>query len=54
MKTLVSTSSNLGVNVSHFLEPDILNIDISGPEIVVGEIKIMAGGNWPPSQAAIH
>ena len=33
---------------------DILNIDISGPEIVVGDMKIMAGGNWPPSQAAIH
>ena len=54
MKTLVSTGSNLVVNVSRFLVDDTFNIDISGPEIVVGTMKIMAGGNWPPSQAVIH
>ena len=54
MKTLVSTGANLGVNVSYFLEADSLNIDISGPEIVVGNMKIMAGGNWPPAEAVVH
>ena len=54
MKTLVSTGSNLVVNVSRFLVDDTFNIDISGPEIVVGDMKIMAGGNWPPAEAVVH
>ena len=59
MKTLVPSSSSwLGENISKHLIDDAVPIDLSGDAITIGtgdsKVVIVAGGNWPPSEAVIH
>lgn len=59
MKTLVPSSSSwLGENISKYLVDDSTPIDLSGGAITIGtgdsKIVIVAGGNWPPSEAVLH